>query len=265
MDQGTCVIGAGECSKTGRLTCGWCPKHYQRIRATGDPNITRRIKGDDEARFWSKVDRRGDNECWPWTGGIDVGGYGVFATADGLRKAHVWSYERFVGAIPKDAPVLDHACHSQRSTCREGKCCQHRRCVNFLQFGGDKERMHLEAVTAEENARRAHMSDLSHEDVIGLHARWEAGEHIMLLAAEAGISDSGLHKRFRELAPPPQDGSRRPSRRQHMTDEAAIALHVRYLSGEGVDALAAELGCDRTSIYARFKRMKAAGKLPLAG
>lgn len=30
-------------------------------------------------RFWSKVDRRGPDECWPWLAGTDKDGYGKFA------------------------------------------------------------------------------------------------------------------------------------------------------------------------------------------
>jgi hypothetical protein len=29
-----------------------------------------------EQRFWSKVDKRGPDECWPWVGGVDGRGYG---------------------------------------------------------------------------------------------------------------------------------------------------------------------------------------------
>src|ERR1039458_7465162 len=36
---------------------GWCSKHWQRWRKTGDPLATKVIMGDDEARFWSKVNR----------------------------------------------------------------------------------------------------------------------------------------------------------------------------------------------------------------
>lgn len=46
----------------------------------------------DVARFWSKVDRSGDNGCWVWTGGLSKKGYGVF-TAHGRNLAsHRVSY-----------------------------------------------------------------------------------------------------------------------------------------------------------------------------
>ena len=32
----------------------------------------------DIARFWSKVDCAGPDDCWEWTEGRDTGGYGVF-------------------------------------------------------------------------------------------------------------------------------------------------------------------------------------------
>lgn len=29
-------------------------------------------------QFWEKVDRRGDDECWPWTGSRTAAAYGLF-------------------------------------------------------------------------------------------------------------------------------------------------------------------------------------------
>lgn len=39
-------------------------------------------------RFWSMVDRRGSNECWPWMGGLASGGYGAFSIHNRQEKTH---------------------------------------------------------------------------------------------------------------------------------------------------------------------------------
>jgi hypothetical protein len=39
-----------------------------------------------EQRFWAKVDRRPDGECWPWTGATDQHGYGKISR--GTRADH---------------------------------------------------------------------------------------------------------------------------------------------------------------------------------
>jgi len=36
---------------------------------------------EDLERFWSKVDKRGPEECWPWKANIDTHGYGIFRLA----------------------------------------------------------------------------------------------------------------------------------------------------------------------------------------
>lgn len=42
-----------------------------------------------EERFWSKVERRSEQECWPWKAATDKGGYGDFRIhKDGKRKHH---------------------------------------------------------------------------------------------------------------------------------------------------------------------------------
>lgn len=67
-------------------------------------------------RFWSKVDRRGPDECWLWQTSITKDGYGQF-WADGKNfRAHRFSYELHNSPIPDGICV----CHT----------CDRRVCVN---------------------------------------------------------------------------------------------------------------------------------------
>lgn len=63
------------------------------------------------ARFWSKVEVNGRHEtaCWPWRGGLDGSGYGVFKLHSRQQPAHRVAYELANGAILDDSKVL-HAC-----------------------------------------------------------------------------------------------------------------------------------------------------------
>ena len=69
-------------------------------------------------RFWLKVDQSaGSAGCWPWTGNMHEGGYGVFHVAkvhgtDHVTGAHraAWELER--GPIPDGLHVL-HRCDNR--------------------------------------------------------------------------------------------------------------------------------------------------------
>ena len=52
-------------------------------------------------------------ECWPWIGAINSGGYGNFNCKGVTEKAHRISYRIFCGSI-KDSNVIMHTCDNRR-------------------------------------------------------------------------------------------------------------------------------------------------------
>jgi hypothetical protein len=125
--MGGCSVPDCERSHYGR---GLCSPHYQWHRRRGTIPATR--KPDTETRFWSKVERRADDQCWPWQGTVLASGYGQFRVGLGHARAHRYAYELLVGPIP-DGLTIDHL-------------CRNRACVNPA---------HMEPVTASENVKRA--------------------------------------------------------------------------------------------------------------
>lgn len=122
----------------------WCSKHYERMRRRGttdDPPP----RPAAESRFWARVNKDGPipvrrpdlGACWLWTGANTTRpgrpGYGVFAPVDRRQVGvHVYSYTLTGREIP-DGYEIDHLCMVKL-------------CVNPG---------HLEAVTQDENRRRA--------------------------------------------------------------------------------------------------------------
>ena len=94
---------------------GWCTKHYQRWKSTGDPVAVKNPAKSEAERFWPKVAVGEAGECWLWLARKLPRGYGQFGvTRDGQWQtayAHRWSYEDHHGSIPKGMSV-HHTCNN---------------------------------------------------------------------------------------------------------------------------------------------------------
>lgn len=82
------------------------------------------VRGTLGERFWAKVDRRSDADCWEWCASLDSRGYGNFGVPrnDGtgrfiMQRAHRVAWELTHGPLEGSA---QHLCHT----------CDNRKCVN---------------------------------------------------------------------------------------------------------------------------------------
>ena len=66
-------------------------------------------------RLWTKVNRKGQNDCWEWTGRVNEWGYGILSEGTKYFYAHREAYKDVVGEIPSGMFV----CHR----CDNPKCC----------------------------------------------------------------------------------------------------------------------------------------------
>ena len=64
------------------------------------------MKGTLEERFWAKVDKKGQDECWEWTASKGAHGYGQIGEGSRMLLAHRVSWGLQNGSIPAGMCVL---------------------------------------------------------------------------------------------------------------------------------------------------------------
>lgn len=113
----TCVVQS--CERPSYIR-GFCISHYHKVRKYGDPLAGAPLKqkfDSVEDRFWSKVLKAGDDECWLWTACRHDFGYGLFTINHKEVGAHRYSLSLALGR-----PILPGHCACHR--------CDNPPCVN---------------------------------------------------------------------------------------------------------------------------------------
>lgn len=75
--------------------------------------VARENKRPLSDRFWEKVDRRSDHECWPWIGGCFADGYGAISVEGKPRRAPRVSFELSNVYLPPKS-MIRHKCDNKK-------------------------------------------------------------------------------------------------------------------------------------------------------
>jgi hypothetical protein len=147
----------------------------------------------DKARFWSKVAKKSDSECWEWQGAIAGSGYGR-SWIQSTRKqidTHRASWIIHFGLIPKDG-TYHGSCVCHR--CDNRKCCN----PHHLFLGSMKDNIR-DMIGKGRRAKPAGRginngsAKLTELQVVEIRQRRINGEKLQAIADRFGVSNSAIY------------------------------------------------------------------------
>jgi hypothetical protein len=140
--------------------------------------------------LWSKVDKRGDNECWPWIGWVGSGGYGRFQIDGKSYYAHRAIFDLVnPGIIELNQPADRRGSGFILHKCDNPICCN----PSHLRVGTQLENMK----EAHERGRKTYKSGANHarallteEDVfwIRMHKKYGTTKKAISLLYDISVS-----------------------------------------------------------------------------
>lgn len=157
---------------------------YDLIKAAARARAVRSAKNATKEfiqnRFWTKVRKRSNDECWEWTGPRSSGGYGLFGIKRININAHRFAYKDTFGEFPAHLCVL-HKCDNP-------PCCN----PSHLFLGTNKDNTddcirkgrHKKPTLGEDHP----MHKLSESDVIKMRRLYSGGMSAGQIAKRFGVS-----------------------------------------------------------------------------
>jgi hypothetical protein len=136
-------------------------------------------------RFWSYVDIRGDDECWPWLGSLNIkSNYGQFGLNSELRavRASRLAFRLFYGGDPYPCDI----CHR----CDNRQCCNpHHFFLGAMRVTNNADR-HAKGRTA--RGEQLPQSKLTAQDIPDIDRRHAAKESMRSIALSKHVNTTAI-------------------------------------------------------------------------
>ena len=134
------------------------------------------MKKSESDRFWSKVDKKSEAECWNWKAALDTKGYGQFNIGNKLRRgAHRVAFRLHFGFEPRENIL--HICDIP-------SCCN----PHHLKEGSQKENIQDYCRKNRiAHGERHGMVRLTKKDVLEILQRIKTGEKQVSIAKSYGV------------------------------------------------------------------------------
>lgn len=189
-----CAVAACERKVVAKGLCDTHRKRRDQGRPLGPPIRPCFVGMTEVERFWSHVDIRGPDECWPWHPMPYEASYGCLYLDDGTTEgAHRFAWYLANGPIPDGLWVLHH--------CDFKPCCNERHLFLGTNLDNIADKVTKGRQRGAWPGERHHNAKLTVLQVGEIRTRL-SGENIVSLAKEFGVSVSaiGLIKRGKNWA-----------------------------------------------------------------
>lgn len=130
-------------------------------------------------QFWGKVERRAPNECWPWTAGRTVDGYGRLKWRERKLLSHRVAFALTHNWHPEYLPPEQLILHS----------CDNPRCCNPA---------HLSSGTHSDNRshcaarQRTNCTKLTPDQILEIRAQLASGKGVRAIARAFGVTHENI-------------------------------------------------------------------------
>jgi len=147
-------------------------------------------------RFWSYVDKRGDDQCWPWMGGVSSDGYGSFKLAS---YCTVTASRVALISSTQTEPAGLHVLHR----CDNPRCCN----PGHLRFGSIAQNMQDKVAKGRARGRFSRPVNPCLPKEADSRLTREKPCFCVSCSAERARNITGISTRFTGATPEPKTGA----------------------------------------------------------